>query len=104
MRSHSPRRSAIHCGPPPRRSPIPSSGPSFYGWLPLYLPELFPTRIRATAQGFAFNFGRVLAAMQNQVQNGVLIAADFPSSFAPPAVRKMLNETETLHNACATNK
>jgi SHS family sialic acid transporter-like MFS transporter len=34
----------------------------FYGWLPLYLPELFPTRIRATAQGFAFNFGRVLAA------------------------------------------
>ena len=35
---------------------------SFYGWLPLYLPELFPTRIRATAQGFAFNFGRTLAA------------------------------------------
>ncbi len=36
---------------------------SFYGWLPLYLPELFPTRIRATGQGFAFNFGRVLAAV-----------------------------------------
>jgi MFS family permease len=35
---------------------------SFYGWLPLYLPELFPTRIRATAQGLAFNFGRILAA------------------------------------------
>ena len=35
---------------------------SFYGWLPLYLPELFPTRIRATGQGFAFNFGRILAA------------------------------------------
>jgi MFS family permease len=35
---------------------------SFYGWLPLYLPELFPTRVRATGQGFAFNFGRVLAA------------------------------------------
>ena len=35
---------------------------SFYGWLPLYLPELFPTRMRATGQGFAFNFGRVLAA------------------------------------------
>ncbi len=35
---------------------------AFYGWLPLYLPELFPTRIRATAQGFAFNAGRVLAA------------------------------------------
>ena len=35
---------------------------SFYGWLPLYLPELFPTRVRATAQGISFNFGRVLAA------------------------------------------
>jgi drug/metabolite transporter superfamily protein YnfA len=27
------------------------------------LPELFPTSIRATSQGFAFNFGRVLAAI-----------------------------------------
>jgi MFS family permease len=35
---------------------------SFYGWLPLYLPELFPTRVRATAQGFAFNAGRVISA------------------------------------------
>lgn len=36
---------------------------SFYGWLPLYLPELFPTRVRATGQGVAFNSGRVLAAV-----------------------------------------
>ncbi|MEA3208911.1 MAG: hypothetical protein QOE70_1968 [Chthoniobacter sp.] len=35
---------------------------SFYGWLPQYLPELFPTRSRATGQGLAFNFGRILAA------------------------------------------
>ncbi|MBX7121406.1 MAG: MFS transporter [Opitutaceae bacterium] len=35
---------------------------SFYGWLPLYLPELFPTRIRATAQGIAYNTGRIFAA------------------------------------------
>jgi MFS family permease len=35
---------------------------SFYGWLPLYLPELFPTRIRATGQGFGYNFGRIIAA------------------------------------------
>ncbi|MEO5804596.1 MAG: MFS transporter [Verrucomicrobiota bacterium] len=35
---------------------------SFYGWLPLYLPELFPTRVRATGQGLAYNFGRILAA------------------------------------------
>jgi SHS family sialic acid transporter-like MFS transporter len=34
---------------------------AIYGWLPLYLPELFPTRVRATAQGIAFNFGRILA-------------------------------------------
>jgi MFS family permease len=36
---------------------------SFYGWLPLYLPELFRTRVRATGQGFSFNFGRILAAV-----------------------------------------
>jgi SHS family sialic acid transporter-like MFS transporter len=35
---------------------------AFYGWLPLYLPELFPTRVRATAQGVSYNFGRILAA------------------------------------------
>ena len=38
---------------------------SFYGWLPLYLPELFPTAVRATGQGFGFNFGRILAAVGN---------------------------------------
>src|SRR5262249_47764598 len=36
---------------------------AFYGWLPLYLPELFPTRVRATGQGFGFNFGRIIAAI-----------------------------------------
>jgi MFS transporter, SHS family, sialic acid transporter len=36
---------------------------AFYGWLPLYLPELFPTRVRATGQGLCFNIGRVLAAL-----------------------------------------
>jgi MFS family permease len=35
---------------------------AFYGWLPLYLPELFPTRVRASGQGFGFNFGRIIAA------------------------------------------
>ncbi|MEX0679615.1 MAG: MFS transporter [Pirellulales bacterium] len=45
---------------------------SFYGWLPLYLPELFPTRIRATGQGFAFNFGRILAAI-GALQSGRLL-------------------------------
>src|SRR5690606_22778319 len=36
---------------------------AFYGWFPRYLPELFGTAIRATSQGFAYNFGRVLAAI-----------------------------------------
>ena len=35
---------------------------AFYGWLPQYLPELFPTRVRATGQGVAFNSGRIIAA------------------------------------------
>ena len=45
---------------------------SFYGWLPLYLPELFPTRVRATAQGFSFNFGRIIAAI-GALQAGNLV-------------------------------
>jgi uncharacterized repeat protein (TIGR01451 family) len=36
---------------------------SFYGWLPLYLPELFPSRVRATGQGVAYNTGRIFAAL-----------------------------------------
>ena len=36
---------------------------AMYGWLPLYLPELFPTAVRATGQGVCYNSGRVLAAL-----------------------------------------
>ncbi len=46
---------------------------SFYGWLPLYLPELFPTRARATGQGVSFNTGRILAAVGALTQ-GQLVA------------------------------
>lgn len=53
---------------------------SFYGFLPLYLPELFPTRVRATGQGVAFNFGRVFAAF-GALLGGSLVAA-FDGSFA----------------------
>ncbi|MFN4257659.1 MAG: MFS transporter [Gemmataceae bacterium] len=45
---------------------------SFYGWLPLYLPELFVTKVRATGQGFSFNFGRILAAV-GALQTGTLM-------------------------------
>jgi len=48
---------------------------SFYGWLPLYLPELFGTSVRATGQGFSFNFGRILAAV-GTLQTGVLFKTD----------------------------
>jgi MFS family permease len=33
-----------------------------FGTFPFYLPELFPTRLRATGSGFCYNIGRVLAA------------------------------------------
>jgi SHS family sialic acid transporter-like MFS transporter len=34
----------------------------FFGWLPLCLPELFPTRVRATGTGIAYNSGRFASA------------------------------------------
>jgi SHS family sialic acid transporter-like MFS transporter len=53
---------------------------SFYGWLPLYLPELFRTGMRATGQGFGFNFGRILAAV-GSLQTGALLKA-FDNDYA----------------------
>ena len=38
-------------------------GGSFYGWLPSFLPYLFPTQVRATGSGVSFNFGRILSAV-----------------------------------------
>jgi SHS family sialic acid transporter-like MFS transporter len=34
----------------------------YFGWLPLYLPELFPTHVRTTGSGVSFNFGRIATA------------------------------------------
>jgi predicted MFS family arabinose efflux permease len=42
---------------------------AFFGWLPLCLPELFPTRVRATGSGVSFNWGRILTGI------GVLASA-----------------------------
>lgn len=53
---------------------------AFYGWLPLYLPELFPTRARATGQGLSFNAGRLLAAVGALTQGGLV--AHFEGSYA----------------------
>lgn len=57
---------------------------AFYGWLPLYLPELFPTRVRATGQGFGYNFGRIISAI------GVL------------QVPALMGEPRDYSNACST--
>ena len=40
----------------------------FFGWLAVFLPQMFPTRIRATGSGLAYNSGRFATAA------GVLLA------------------------------
>jgi MFS transporter, SHS family, sialic acid transporter len=47
----------------------------FFGWLPLYLPELFPTEARSTGAGVSFNWGRILGAC------GVLAAGVLTKAF-----------------------
>jgi cyanate permease len=44
-----------------------------FSGFPIYLPELFPTRIRATGAGFCFNAGRVFAAA-GPLLTGMLVA------------------------------
>jgi SHS family sialic acid transporter-like MFS transporter len=51
-------------------------GTLFFGWLPLYLPELFPTRVRATGSGVSYNTGRIASAA------GVLAAGQLMFVFA----------------------
>jgi MFS family permease len=51
-------------------------GTVYFGWLPLYLPELFPTHVRATGSGVTFNFGRILTAL------AVLLLGEGKSVFA----------------------
>jgi len=54
----------------------------FFGWLPLYLPELFPTPVRAAGSGIAYNVGRFATGV-GVLAAGVLFAA-FGGSY--PAV------------------
>jgi MFS family permease len=51
------------------------SGTVFFGWLPLYLPELFPTRVRATGIGLTYNTGRIASAV------GIYYAADLMNHY-----------------------
>jgi len=68
---------------------------AFYGWFPLYLPELFPTSIRATSQGFAFNFGRVISAV------GTLQTASITTYFARGVAPERV-EIDSVAKAAAT--
>jgi MFS family permease len=53
----------------------------FFGWLPLYLPELFPTRVRATGSGLAMNTGRFATAVGVLITGTVftLLGGSYPS-------------------------
>lgn len=46
----------------------------YFGWLPLFLPELFPTRVRSTGSGVSFNFGRIVTAL-TIFATGMMMAA-----------------------------
>jgi hypothetical protein len=49
---------------------------TYFGWLPLYLPELFPTRVRSTGTGVSFNSGRVIAAIIVLGASGLIALSD----------------------------
>ena len=52
----------------------------FFGWLAVYLPELFPVAVRATGSGLAYNSGRFATAV-GVMGAGVLFNAlggDYP--------------------------
>ena len=52
----------------------------YFGWLPLFLPELFATRVRSTGSGVCFNFGRILTVATVLVTSALV--ATFGSNYA----------------------
>ena len=44
-----------------------------FTWMSAWLPELFPTRVRATAVGFVFNAPRFLAAIGTLVAGALIV-------------------------------
>ena len=42
--------------------PLPFFNNGIFSGFPIYLPELYPTRLRATGAGFCFNAGRIFAS------------------------------------------
>ncbi|MEZ6127826.1 MAG: MFS transporter [Planctomycetaceae bacterium] len=49
-------------------------GTVYFGWLPLFLPELFPTPVRATGTGVAYNSGRIVSAVLVLATSGLVVA------------------------------
>ena len=45
-----------------------------FSGFPIYLPELYPTRLRATGAGFCFNVGRVLASAGPFLTGALVVA------------------------------
>jgi MFS family permease len=45
-----------------------------YTWMPIWLPELYPTRMRATALAFAFNAPRFIAFLGPLVAGSMIVA------------------------------
>jgi len=64
----------------------------FYGWLPYFLPELFPTAVRATGIGVSYNFGRILSAI-------VLLSSTALSSWFGGDIAKMGAVTSLVYLA-----
>jgi MFS family permease len=45
-----------------------------FSWTPIWLPELFPTRMRATAAGFIFNAPRLISAIAPLIAGSLIVA------------------------------
>jgi predicted MFS family arabinose efflux permease len=90
---------------------------AFFGWLPKFLTELYPTRIRATGQGFSFNIGRILAGIgvlsagglvalfDGRYEKGMMVMASvyllglLVIAFAPDTGGKMVSDEEDAKSA-----
>lgn len=53
----------------------------YFGWLPLCMPEFFPTRNRSTGAGVCFNFGRIFTAF-TVLSIGTMMTTRFNGDYA----------------------
>jgi len=84
-----------------------------FAWTPIWLPELFPTRMRATAAGFIFNAPRLISAIAPLIAGTIIVGLGgygraatiiglfyilglFAVPFLPETRGKPLPESDTL--------